>query len=164
MKTIAFFGHKYIFNKNSIKESLLKTLNSLPFNEYNNFLIGCHGDFDSLALSTCIYYRNCINKNVSINVVLTNLSILNKNDFNNSKMEFYKQNGCTTMLYDIEQQHYKNRITYTNKKMVDNSDLIICYVDMKSYKSGAKTAINYAKKQNKQIINLFKEKARNNKI
>ena len=155
MKTIAFFGHKHIFNKNAIKESLLKTLNSLPANEYNNFLIGCHGEFDKLALSTCIAYKNTINNDAIINVVLTNLSILNKNDFNDSKIDFYKQNGCSTMFYNIEEQHYKNRIIFTNKKMVDNSDLIICYVNMNSYKSGAKNTIKYALKQGKNIINLF---------
>lgn len=61
------------------------------------------------------------------------------------------------MFYDVEDIYYKNRITYSNKKMVDNCDLVICYVDMKSYKSGAKTAVNYALKQNKKVINLYEE-------
>ncbi len=44
--------------------------------------------------------------------------------------------------------------------MVDESDLIICYVDMNNYKSGAKTTILYAIKQNKKIINLFEKSDR----
>ena len=59
------------------------------------------------------------------------------------------------MFYNIEEQHYKNRIIFTNKKMVDNSDLIICYFNMNSYKSGAKNTVKYALKQGKNIINLF---------
>lgn len=41
--------------------------------------------------------------------------------------------------------------------MIDSSDLIICYVDMNISKSGAKNAIFYAMKNNKEIINLFEE-------
>ena len=42
-----------------------------------------------------------------------------------------------------------------NKKMVDDSDLIVCFVDMSAYGSGAKKAVSYALKQNKKVINLF---------
>ena len=61
------------------------------------------------------------------------------------------------MFYDIEEVYYKNCILYSNNKMVDVSHLIICYVDMKSQKSGAQTAVKYAIKQNKRIINLFED-------
>ena len=42
--------------------------------------------------------------------------------------------------------------------MIDRCDTIICYVDEKKYKSGAKTAMNYAKKQGLKIINIYDEK------
>ena len=50
----------------------------------------------------------------------------------------------------------KNRIIFSNKKMIDDCDLVVCYVNMKVSKSGSRTAINYAIKQKKKIINLFK--------
>ena len=81
--------------------------------------------------------------------------MLKKDEYGNSRIDFYKNNDCKTLFYDIEDIHYKNRITYSNKKMVDESDIIICYVDMNSYKSGAKTAVKYALKQNKKVINLY---------
>ena len=39
--------------------------------------------------------------------------------------------------------------------MIDDSDLIVCFVDMSAYGSGAKKAVSYALKQNKKVINLF---------
>lgn len=75
---------------------------------------------------------------IEVNVVLTNLSFLNKDKFSYSRADFYKEKGCNTIFYDIEDIYFKNRIIFSNKKMVDDSDLIICYVDMQASKSGAK--------------------------
>ncbi len=93
----------------------------------------------------------------TISVVMTSLSSINKDKYGYSKVDMYKYRDCETIFYDIEEVHFKNRITVSNKKMVDDSDLIICYVDMNSYKSGTKTTISYALKQNKKDINLFNE-------
>lgn len=57
MKTIAFFGHRRIYSKSTVKEKLLEVLHSLIPQGYSKLLIGCHGDFDELALSTCLNYR-----------------------------------------------------------------------------------------------------------
>ena len=157
MKTIAFFGHKHILDNRVIKEKLMNTLKEVTPQGFSRFLIGSHGDFDKLVLSTCLNYRKTIDNHIKINVVLTSLSFLNKDEYGFSKVDIYNNKNCETIFYDIEETHFKNRITVSNKKMVDESDLIICYVDMNIYKSGAKTTILYAIKQNKKIINLFNE-------
>ena len=54
--------------------------------------------------------------------------------------------------------HYKQRITLSNRQMIDGCDTLICYVDEHVYRSGAKTAMCYAKKKGLKIINLFREK------
>ena len=41
--------------------------------------------------------------------------------------------------------------------MIDTCDTLICYVDKKRSPSGAKTAMNYAKRKGLKIINLFRE-------
>ena len=160
MKTIAFFGHREIFNKGEIKERIINTLKEVIPLGFSTLLIGCHGDFDSISLSACLNYRKNYDNTLNINVVLTNLYLLNRDKCGYSKLDFYKDRKCETVVYDIEEVHFKKSITFSNKRMVDNSDLVICYVDMQSYKSGAKTAINYAIKQNKKIINLFNQNDR----
>lgn len=157
MKTIAFFGHRKIFDDCTISKRLMKTLKEIIPKGFSRLLIGSHGDFDKIVLSTCLNYRENINYNIKINVVLTNLSLINKDDNGHSRIEFYNNKNCETFFYDIEEVYFKNRITFSNKRMIDESDLIICYVDMKSHRSGAKTAIYYALKQNKRVINLFKQ-------
>lgn len=157
MKTIAFFGHREIFNEQEVKNNLMALLKEIIPQGYSKILIGCHGDFDKIALHTCLEYKNYVDKNLKINIVLSSLSYLNKNEFGYNKVDYYKEKGCETIFYDIEEVYYKNRITFTNKKMVENSDLIISYVNINAYKSGAKKAIYYAKKLNKTIINLFEE-------
>ncbi len=155
MKTIAFFGHRRVLEFNKVKEKLLKILKDVIKRKGVTFLIGCHGDFDNLALSVCLDYKKNIDNDAKINVILTSVSYLNKDDNGVSRADLYLNKGGETIFYNIEEIYYKKRIEYSNKKMVDNSDLIICYVDTKSYKSGAKKAVNYAVKQNKKIINLF---------
>ena len=157
MKAIAFFGHRNVLNQHEVEKKLKKTLNDVIPSGFSNLLIGCHGDFDKIALSSCLDYKTNTDPNVKISIVLSSMSFLNKSEDGLNKVEFYKRIGCETLFYNIENVYYKNRISFSNKKMIDECDLVICYVDMKAYKSGAKTAINYAIRQNKKIINLFTE-------
>lgn len=156
MKSIAFFGHRQIFDEIDLKTKLIEILKTLTEQGFNRMLIGCHGDFDNLVLSTCLKFKEEYNKNIEISVVLTSLSFLNKQKYGYSRANIYDNFNCETLFYDIEEVHYKKRIIISNEKMVDQSDAVICYVDMKSYKSGAKRAVEYALKQNKRVINLFK--------
>ena len=48
--------------------------------------------------------------------------------------------------------HFKAAIGIRNRAMVDRADLVICAVERES--SGAYTAMKYAEKQEKRIINL----------
>ena len=77
------------------------------------------------------------------------------NILKNNCREIYED--VETMIYDIEQEHFKKRIIVSNRCMVNDCDMVICYVDMKKYGSGAKQAVEYAMKRGKDIINLFQE-------
>ena len=160
MKTISFFGHRQIFNNNIIKSRLIEKLKEYIPQGYSKTLIGCHGDFDNLSLSACLDIKNNFFPFLDVSVVLTSLSFLNKNKNGYSKADYYKNKGCNILFYNIEEVYFKNTISFSNKKMVDESNLIICYVDMRSSFSGAKNAVLYAIKKKKLIINLFNEEDR----
>jgi len=155
---IVFFGHRKIYKENIIRQRLLDCVELHILNGAKRFKVGTHGDFDKLALSVCCELRNKY-KDIKITAVFTTLSFLTKKE-DYSIADDYKRNNIETMVYPIEEEHYKNQIVVNNRLMVDDCDLVICYVDMKEYRSGAKRAVNYAKKQGKQIINLFKEEDR----
>lgn len=61
-------------------------------------------------------------------------------------------------MYEIEETHYKRQIIESNHQMIDNSNTLICYVNKKHNPSGAKLAMNYAKRKGLKIINLYDEK------
>ena len=55
--------------------------------------------------------------------------------------------------------HFKSAMQVRNKEMVDRSDLVICYVEHN--RGGAYQTIEYARKQNKRIINLAEDDSEN---
>lgn len=114
--------------------------------------MGTHGEFDAMALSVCREKRK-VYSGINIDVVLTSYHKIEK------KMGFdhISYRDVNTIMFDIEEEHYKRRITASNRKMIDECDTLICYVDIKYEPSGAKTAMKYAQKKGLKIINIFKE-------
>ena len=115
------------------------------------FTMGTHGDFDKLALSICRKLKQQY-PDMIIEVVLTSLNKLNQK----IDGEIYHQyEDVQTIMYDIENFHFKQQITESNKQMIKSCDALICYVNLKNTYSGAKYAYNYAKKKGLKIINLL---------
>ena len=148
---VCLIGHRRI---NTIEVSPL--LESAIKEELDNgcrfFTMGTHGDFDKLALSICRKLKQQY-PDMIIEVVLTSLNKLNQK----IDGEIYHQyEDVQTIMYDIENFHFKQQITESNKQMIKSCDTMICYVNLKNTYSGAKYAYNYAKKSKLEIINLYK--------
>ena len=58
-------------------------------------------------------------------------------------------------MYDIEEQHFKRKIVFSNQQMIKNCDTLICYVDTTKTYGGAILAYKYAKKLGLHIVNLY---------
>ncbi len=118
------------------------------------FTMGTHGEFDELALSVCRELR-ALYINLKIEVVVTSLNEVNyykRSDYGEIQPPY---SDVEVVMYEIEEAHFKRRITLSNRLMIDNSCTLICYVDENAYRSGAKTALKYAKKRELNIINLY---------
>lgn len=150
MKT-AFIGHRQIFAKN-LDERLLTAIEAEIQNGCKAFTMGTHGQFDSLALGACRKLRNTYNE-IEIEVVLTSLHTIEKNN----EWDIVPYSDVKTIMYEIEDAHFKQQITLSNRQMIDTCDTLICYVDERAYRSGAKTAMRYAKRKGLKIINLWRE-------
>ena len=151
MKT-AFIGHRQIFSK-TLPQRLIDAIKAEIKSGCFLFTMGTHGEFDRLALQSCRKLRG-EHPELQIEVVLTSLHAIQKGD----KWDGTPYSDVSTVFYDIEETHYKQRITLSNRKMIDTCDALICYVDEKAYRSGAKTAMRYAKRKGLRIINLYDEK------
>ena len=150
MKT-AFIGHRQIFSK-TLPQRLIEAIKAEKKRGCFLFTMGTHEEFDRLALQSRRKLRG-EHPELEIEVVLTNLHAIQKGD----KWDGAPYSDVSTVLYDIEETHYKQRITLSNRKMIDTCDALICYVDEKAYRSGAKTAMRYAKRKGLRIINLYRE-------
>ena len=156
MKRVAFIGHRNVFDK-TLKDRLKTEIQNLINSGYNIFTMGTHGEFDSLCLECCRELRKEY-PNIQIEVVITSLHTIEHKIENDTlgRIDYTPYEDVKTVMYDIEDIHFKKRITESNKQMIDNSDFLICYVKTNAYSSGAKTAYNYAKKKGLQIVNLYK--------
>ena len=148
----AFVGHSYIYSK-TLRARLVRAIKKEINNGCTSFIMGTHGDFDSMALSICRRLRSNY-KEIDIEVVITSLATKKK-----SEEERYPNpyTDVKTVMYDIEDAHYKQQITLSNRKMIDECDTLICYVDEEEYRSGAKTAMRYAQKRGLKVVNLYGE-------
>lgn len=157
MKRIAFIGHRNIFS-DDVPKRLYKAVEAEIQGGCRSFTMGTHGKFDELALKVCRELRK-VYSDIVIEVVITGLN----------SVDYYDDLDCPspysdvkTVMFDIEQVYYKRRITESNRRMIDECDMLICYVDNRVYRSGAKTAMNYAKKKGLSVVNLYREEDRPN--
>ena len=148
---VCFIGHRKIFAK-GIEERLTSAIQNEIERGCTALTMGTHGEFDRLALSACRSLRQT-HKELEIEVVITSLNAIKKD----SKLSAVPYADVKTVMFGIEDAHFKQRITLSNRQMIDGCDTLICYVDERVYPSGAKTAMRYAKKKGVKIINLYRE-------
>ena len=144
--TVSLFGHREIDNLRSLDERLTPIIKELiKTNEYVSFIIGRSGEFDEYAASVIKLARRDIGpENSDITLVLP---------YTVADIEYYEKYYDSTIIPEcVYGVHPKASIVLKNRWMIENSDLIIVYV--KRDKGGAYTAMKYAEKLNKKVINL----------
>lgn len=157
-KKVCFIGHRRI-GFGDIRKKLKEVILQKIKDGCKFFTMGTHGDFDKLALSVCRELRH-IYKEIKIEVVITSFKsiepIIDHDEiFGDEKYTPYED--VETIMYNIEETHYKRQIIESNHQMIDSCDTLICYVNKKHNPSGAKLAMNYAKRKGLKIINLYRE-------
>ena len=158
MRKVCFIGHRQIFDS-SVRERLKTAIENEIRNGCRFFTMGTHGEFDEVALSVCRELQKTY-KDIKIEVVITSLKKIEKQLLYDD--EFGKEyeipySDVSTIMYEIEETHFKKQITESNHQMINTCDTLICYVNKKHNPSGAKHAMNYAKRKGLKIINLYNE-------
>ncbi|HCG34935.1 MAG: DUF1273 domain-containing protein [Eubacteriales bacterium] len=115
------------------------------------FYVGGMGETDS-KFSSSVRKAKRIHKDTKLILVKPYFS----SELNTNK-EYYEQMYDDVIIpTELADVHYKAAIEKRNCWMIDNSDFVISCVYRES--GGAVTAIRYAEKKEKAIINLFKTK------
>ena len=153
MAKTTFIGHRRIYYESEqIKQRLIAAIYDRINGGCRSFIVGSHGEFDEMALAALRAARKK-GDDITIEVAVTSISKINKK----KGSDFVPYEDVKTVMFDVETEFYKRRIIASNRFMIDECDTIICCVDERNYASGAKTALNYAKKKGLTIINLFRE-------
>ncbi|MBR1925598.1 MAG: hypothetical protein IJ837_01950 [Clostridia bacterium] len=151
MRRVAFIGHRLVLK--DIKQKLKTAIENEIKNGNINFMVGVYGDFDKLTLEVLRELKKIYD--IKIEVVVTSLSKIHSQNKNNFEENYTPYKDANIVMFETELEYFKNKITSSNKKMIDCSNVLICYVDINSYKSGAKKIFYYAKRKNLKIINLY---------
>ena len=142
---ISFIGHREIYGcnwENRLEKIITEAIRS---HDVVELYIGRNGDFDIMAASVIKrIQRNFDKHKSSLNLVLP---------YRVKDIEYYEKYYDDIILPLDTNTHPKAAITKRNQWMIDNSDLLVAYVEP-NRKGGALAAFQYAQKQGVEIINL----------
>ena len=143
---VALFGHRYLDSLYKVDERLSPLVKDLlRTKECVEFYIGRDGEFDEYAASVIKLARRDLGTDNSVLTLVLPYSKAKMDDYEN----YYDEITIPDVCYG---KHFKAAITERNRWMVEQADLVIVFVEKDS--GGAYTALKYAKKLEKEVINL----------
>lgn len=144
--TVSLFGHREIDNLGELENKLASIIRELMQTQpYVAFLVGRNGEFDEYVASVIKRVQGDVGKeNSDMTLVLP---------YRVADIEYYEKYYDSLIIPEsVYGVHPKLAITLKNRWVIEQSDLVIFYV--KRNKGGAYTAMKYAEKMNKRVINL----------
>lgn len=144
--TVSLFGHRKINDLRRLNDELTPIIKDLIQTKlYVAFLIGRNGEFDEYAASVIKHAQKQLGKENNDITLALPYTVADIEDYE----KYYDSIIIPEDLYGV---HPKSAITLKNRWMIEQSDLVIVYVERKE--GGAYSAMKYAEKLNKKIINI----------
>jgi len=145
--TVSLFGHREIDDVRRLDDGLVPMLQELiQTKSYVAFLVGRNGAFDEYAASVIKGIQKKIGKENNEMTLVLPYTVAN--------FEYYKEYYDSVFIPEgVYGAHHKAAITLKNRWMVEQSDLVIVYVERQ--RGGAYAAMKYAEKLNKKVVNLY---------
>ena len=147
---ISFIGHSFVPSQDTVKLFVKEQIeNSISGVGDVTFYLGGYGDFDGICACVCRELKSKKQNYIELVYVTPYITLSAQ-----KKIKEMQSFG----LYDssiyppIERTPPKFAISKRNEWMINNSDLIIAYVN-REY-GGAYKSLRYAKRKNKKIINI----------
>lgn len=144
---VSLFGHREIEDLRKLEDKLTPIIKELMRTKmYVVFLIGRNGEFDECAASILKRVRKESGEENSEIILVLPYTVAN--------IEYYEKYYDDIIIPDrLYSAHPKSAIILRNRWMIESSDLVVVYVEHKT--GGAYTAMKYAEKLNKRIINIY---------
>ena len=151
--TVSFFGHRRIDRFAYAERRVAELIGGLlREKEYVDFLVGRDGEFDTIVSSAIRRAKqNIFDANSSHICILP----YERAEYRDNVEEFEKYYDEIEICEKSAKAYMKAAIGIRNEYMIDRSDLCIFYVA--NNRGGAYSALQYAKKQNKEVVNIADE-------
>lgn len=146
---VSFAGHREIDRFREVEDRLYNIVFDLiRTKEYVEFYVGNDGEFDIMAGSAVRRARKVLgDKNSALNLVLP---------YPKADMEYMESSFDSIIIPDeCHGVHPKNAIFVRNRWMVQNSNLLVCYVTHAT--GGAAKTLHEARKNELAIRNIADE-------
>lgn len=143
---VTLFGHRDLDAHELVERRLYPIVKELiQTKPYVEFFIGRDGEFDTFVASVIKRAQRAFGKeNNELILVLP---------YPKKDQEFYEQYYDAVMIPDcLANTHPKQAISKRNRWMIEQCNLLICFTEHES--GGAYTALSYARKLKKRIVNL----------
>jgi len=142
---VVFFGHRDLRDHKLVEDRLFPLLAELIGKKsFVELYIGRNGEFDTFVASVVKRVQKSVgNENNQMILVLP---------YPQRDMEYYAEYYDGIIIPDcVHGVHPKGAIEKRNRWMVEEGDLLICYV---TRRGGAYNAMRYAARLGKKVINL----------
>ena len=142
--TVAFCGHSNVYYDTVIEEKLIHIVENLIINGATEFFTGGYGTFDKLSAKIIRILKE---KYPHIKSTLVIPYLDRKYDLSMYDDVVYPPLEKTPLRFAISKR---------NQWMVNNSDVLVAYVEF--HWGGAEKMLAYAKQKKKKIINICQTK------
>ena len=148
-KTCAFSGHRNLIDGDLDISLLDRVVLNLIKNGTTEFLCGMAIGFDLTAAESVISFK----KDYDIKLTACIPCATHSERISvRSKQRYERILNCCDEVITLSDDYYKGCMLVRDRYMVDNSDVLVCYLRRKS--GGTFYTVNYAKKSGKKIIEL----------
>lgn len=149
-KSCSVFGHSKIDITDRLTQKLKQIFeNLITVEKVRHFYFGGLGDFDNLCWQIVTELKE---KHQDITRTFCLYDPRHKRLVKRPK--WLKNEDFEEIIYlDLDYDYWYTRIYYRNCEIINRSDFVVFYVEH-SEQSGSCKALQYAKKQHKQIINV----------
>ena len=142
---VSFFGHRTLYAITVLEEKLEDLAFELIRNhEFVEFYVGRNGDFDISVASAIKRAQRRTGKERSA-LILTLPYVV-------KDIEYYEEFYDEIIIPTEGKHHFKSAIAKRNEWMIDNSDLVVTFVQENS--GGAHKAMKYAQSRGVDLVNI----------
>ena len=142
---VSFFGHRTLYSIRDLEKKLEDIVDTLIRNhQFVEFYVGRNGDFDISVASVIKRVQHRVGEETCA-LILTLPYVV-------KDIEYYEKYYGEVIVPVEGKQHFKAAITKRNEWMIENSDLVITYVQENS--GGAYKAMKYAQSKGVKVLNI----------